>query len=213
MLVAFITQASFFKGTLFVFCFQGQLGHFGGTSFFIKGDHGEKGGQSALFTFGLQIFYFDDNYYFHRAVANIDYLRRADDQVADKDGQVEFHFVYPGGYHVGPCVAAGRGVSGGVHQLDYFTAVDVAGDVSLMRHHDFADDESAFGRYFFHSCNLPFYFKHGTGCYKPELLLRTVWKRSQGKRRAAVWAAAIIITFQPEARKQLKVKFLKIVLA
>ena len=147
--MTFVAQASFFKGAFFFFRFQNKLGHFGGPAFFIEGDHGKEGRERAFFTFGFQVFDFDDNDDLHGAVPDIDDLSRTDDKITDKNGQMEFHFVDPGGDDVGAGIAARCGIGGRVHQFDDLAAVDIAGDIGLVGHHDFTDNEPAFRGCFF----------------------------------------------------------------
>lgn len=149
MFMALIAQTSFFKGAFFFFRFQNKLGHFGGPAFFIEGDHGKEGRERAFFTFGFQVFDFDDNDDLHGAVPDIDDLSRTDDKITDKNGQMEFHFVDPGGDDVGAGIAARCGIGGRVHQFDDLAAVDIAGDIGLVGHHDFTDNEPAFRGCFF----------------------------------------------------------------
>ena len=149
MFMALIAQTSFFKGAFFFFCFQSQLWYFGGTAFFIKRYHSEECSQSPFFTFCFQVFDFYYYDYFHGAIADIDYLCCTDNQIADKNRQVEFYFVYPGCNNISTSLAACRSISRRIHQLDDLASVDIAGYIGLMRHHDLADDESAFRGCFF----------------------------------------------------------------
>ena len=149
MFMALIAQTSFFKSAFFFFCFQSQFWYFGGTAFFIKGDHGEESCQGAFFAFRFEVFDFDYDDDLHGAVADIDDLSRTDDKITDENGQMEFYFVDSGGDHIGTGIAARRGIGGRVHQFDDLAAVDIAGDIGLVGHHDFTDDEPAFRGCFF----------------------------------------------------------------